>query len=233
MAAARCPGAEREALGREGDRAGEHLVEQAAEAVDIGARIRRGIVEQLRRGVLDAADQRGEVLAAHRAAARGESEAGQVDPVALEQDVRGFEVPVEEPDAVRGPERGGDPAEDAHGLRHLESPPLGDQFTEVGTVDPAHRGEEGAVGFVDLVDRDHARVVDRPGDPHLAPELLAQVLVGGELGPDDLHRDDSLEARLQRLVDLPRPSFADELEELVAGDAIPYLEVAHQTPAPS
>ena len=177
--------------------------------------------------------RRGEVLPADRAAARGESEAGEVDAVALEQDVRGFEVPVEEPDAVRGLERGGDPAEDPHGLRRLEPAPLGDQGAEVGTVDPAHRGEEGAVGFVDLVDRDHARVVDRRGDPHLAPEPLAQVLVGGELGPDDLHRDDPLEPRLQRLVDLPRPSFADQLEQLVVGDAIAYLEAAHQTPAPS
>ena len=67
------------------------------------------------------------------------------------------------------------------------------------------------------------------------PHAIQLTTYGGtEGGPVTMvRRDDPLQTRLQRPIHLPGPALADQLEQLVAGDAVAYLEAAHQTPSPS
>ena len=100
------------------------------------------MIEQLGRGVLDATDQARELFAGQGVGGGRQPEIRKVDAVAFEQDVGRLEIAVDEPDAVRGFERGGDTADDPQRLRGVKRSSLGDQPADVGAVDPAHRREE-------------------------------------------------------------------------------------------
>ena len=106
-----------------------------------------------------------------------------------EQDVRGLDVAVEHPARVGRVERRADLADDPRRAQRLEAPLGGDHRTQVGALDEAHHDVEQAALVAGVEDRDHVRMVDRGGDPRLAPEALAEALVARVLREDQLERD--------------------------------------------
>ncbi len=69
-----------------------------------------------------------------------------------------------------------------------------------------HRDVEPPVGLAGLVHRDDPGMVEQRGQPGLTQELLAELLVGGELGAQQLERDLPVQARvLGQVHDRVRP----------------------------
>ena len=73
-------------------------------------------------------------------------------------------------------------------------------------------------GLVDFVDGADVGMVQGRGRPGLLEEPLLGRLVAGQLGREELQRDQSLEPGVLRLVDLPHPASADERDDLVLAE---------------
>ncbi len=217
---------------------GQGLVEDASERVDIGALVERVAGDLLGGDVLERAhDLARDAHSRQRAGALGQPEVAEVAVLASgglgDEHVRGLDVAMDEPLLVRGVERLCDLREEIDRALGLERAVLGHDLGQVRALDVAHREEEQAVLVSRLVDRDDVRVVERGGDPRLAQEALAEALVLGELGGDDLERDLAAEALLLGAVDRTHPATADERFDSVAGDRRSRrqhgaCEVAHQ-----
>src|SRR4029453_7394116 len=107
------------------DLAGEHLVEHAAERVDVGPPVDRRGLDLLGGDVVGGADPRaGPGQAAGRAEPLGEPGVGQVDvasfALAAEQDVGRLDVAVHQPAVVRRVEGGSDRGGDALDLVEIQ-----------------------------------------------------------------------------------------------------------------
>ena len=96
--------------------------------------------------------------------------------------------------------------------------PVVDQAAEVGSSDEPGCEEELAVRLSRCVDREDAGVVDGGGQPRFAQEPLAEGVVAGELGCDELQRDRPIERELGRAVDDAHPTAADDALDPVAGE---------------
>ena len=93
------------------------------------------------------------------------------EPLAAHHDVRGLEVAVDDALVVGGRQRFGQCRADRHEAvdRH---PALGDELVERLALDELHRQEVDAVGLLDGVDGDDARVIERGEGLGLALEAL-------------------------------------------------------------
>ena len=133
---------------------------------------------------------------------------------------------MDEPARVGGVQGGCDLRGDRDRLL-LGQRPLREQLFELGAVDEAHRDVQLAGDLAGVVDGDDVRVVDRGGQPRLAQEALAEALVLGELGGEDLQRHRPLECEVVGAVDDAHPAAADQRFQPVAGKlaADPGVEV--------
>ena len=161
--------------------------------------------------------------------AAGESEVGKVDvTVGRDEDVRGLDVAVDEPERMRRVQGGCDLTRDRDGC-FLRQRSLREQLLELGAVDVAHGDVQLAGDLAGVVDRDDVRVVDRCGQAGLAEEALAEALVLRELGGEDLQRDRPLECQVVGAVDDPHPAPADQRLEAVAGELAAHTRLgAHR-----
>ena len=91
-----------------------------------------------------------------------------------EQDVRRFDVAVDEPGRVSGVERAADLLGDRERLLRGERAALPEERPQARAVDVAHREVEDAFDLARVVDRDHVRVVERGGELRLAEEAGAE-----------------------------------------------------------
>ena len=71
----------------------------------------------------------------------------------------------------------------------------------------------------DVVQRADVRMVERRDGARFALEALAELGIGGECVGQDLDRDDAIEPRVARLVDLAHAAGADEREDFVGAEA--------------
>ena len=210
----------------EGRVAGEHLVENHAEAVDVGARIDVVVGALLGRHVARRADQRaglGERVERARGVLLqlGDAEVQHLDEqrvvvVAREDDVRGLEVAVDDAAAVRVLDAVGDLAGDGRGfvegeraraLQSLAERLAFDEFHD--DVGLAARERPVVVGAGDV------RVVESRGGARLALEALRRLLVGDEVGQQQLDRRGAFEFDVHARVDRAHPAAPDQLVEPV------------------
>ena len=75
------------------------------------------------------------------------------------------------------------------------------------------------IRLADLVDVEHVRVLDRGLKPALAAKALDELGVVGELGPQDLERDTTVERGLDGLVDDAHSTASDHPQDAVPRDA--------------
>ena len=132
--------------------------------------------------------------------------------VAVDQDVRGLEVAMEEPLAVCVVEcasQGGNQPGRGSRIAHVGGPLLG----QVPSVNELHAEEEHAVLVADLVDRHDVGVVQLAGQLGLAAKPCPLVGRRQRAGEDHLERDDPVQRDLPGLVDNPHPAPGDLLEQ--------------------
>ena len=155
--------------------AGEELVQQQAEAVDVAAHRDLAPLQLLRRHVGRRA--RPDVVARKRLGQGGEAEVGDADvALAVEHHVRGLEVAVEDALLVRGGEPAAELARDFEGLVGRQPPDAPHERGEVLAVDELHREEQVVVRLGHVVHAADRRVRDLPRQAHLAVEPLEPVL---------------------------------------------------------
>ena len=164
-------------LAGEGNAAGHRLEEQAAEGVDVGARVDALAGDLLGGRVVERPDPLPGLREALGALdALGQAEIGQEGVIApagrREQHVGRLDVAVDESVGVRGVQGGGYLRDDRRRPAGREGALAGEELVEVGPVDEAHGHVELAVGLAGLEDRDHVGMVDRRRQPGLALEAL-------------------------------------------------------------
>ena len=115
-------------VAREGGGAGEQLVEEAGERVDVGGGGGLAALDRLGREVVDGAEQLAGLGQPGRlgGGGLGDAEVGQVGVLAVllchQEHVGGLDVSVDEPLGVGGVERGGDLGDESDGTGGLERP---------------------------------------------------------------------------------------------------------------
>ena len=203
---------------------GQRLEEQAAERIDVGSAVDLAAADLLGSDVVERAEQLSIGGSAIGHALR-ETEVREVAvlPAILpvDQHVRRLDVAMDEPAPVRRVERVGDLPAERDDPRRLEHPLRPQERPEVRPVDVAHRDEQAAVDLTGLVDRDHVRMVERRREPRLAKQPLAEALVVGELGGEELERDRPVEAGVAGAVDLAHPTPAGQFLDEVPGEPFP------------
>jgi len=146
-------------------RAGETLVEHAAERVDVCPAVHILALDLLRRDVVDRA-QRARLESEGVAVLDSprQPEVGQVRVLLLvEQHVRGLDVAVDETFGVGGVERIRHLGEDGKRSGGLQPSLLSDQPLQVPAFDEAHDDEHLTVHFARVVDRHDRRMLERGG----------------------------------------------------------------------
>ena len=110
-------------------------------------------------------------------------------------------------------------------LRQQFQSPLGvkpagpdDQVPQVGAVHQVHRQEEHSVVLTRVVDRHDVGMVQRGGDPGLAPEPLPKHVVLSQFRGEHLERIYAIECGVGRAIDHPHPPTADQIVDAVAAD---------------
>ena len=200
----------------------EHLVEHAAERVDVSASVHGPTLDLLRRDVVRGPDPgAGPGEAPRRSELLGEPEVGQVDLLAgalsADQDVGRLDVAVHQSALVRRFE----------GRRHRAHHPLDpveielapvDDLSQVGAWHVTHRQIEDAVVVAAPVDRDDVGMLERRGQPGLRLEAGHGVRVLRVLGRDDLQGHRALEFRVGGLVDQTHPAAVEDALDAVPGE---------------
>ena len=205
---------------RKGGLAGEAFVEDAAEGVLVGTAVDRLALDMLGGHVVDRADElaRGG-QPGDGARLLGEAEVGQVDVILLgEQDVGRLDVAVDEPAAMSHVEGTCHLRQDRERQARLEGSVALEPLAQVGPVHVAHRDVENAVGLARVEDRDHVRVVELCDDLRFTQEALAEALVLGQLGGQQLQRRLSMQPLVLGQIHDAHTALADDRLDPVASE---------------
>jgi hypothetical protein len=150
-----------------------HVVNPAAEspAVDGDPRL----------DVLERADRVARLGHSRFIRSPGDPEINQVgEVVAVEQDVGGFDVAVQQTNLMGGVQGQGDPLDDAHRPRRLQRP-VGQHGLQIATLDQPHIHVEAAVDFAIVVNRNHMRGVQSCRRVSFAAKSPLKLLVVREM----------------------------------------------------
>ena len=186
--------------------AGEQLVEDAAEGVDICSSVDLLAPDLLRSHVVERSDPlaSGREAAVRRSSLR-QPEIRQIRVLSAapsgHQDVRRLHVPVDKPALVSRIERGSHLRNNACRARRVERSLGCEEAPQVRAVDEAHRDVEDALLLAGRVHRDHVRVIQGRRELRLADEALAEVVAVGQRLADHLQRDGPTERNLGGPVD--------------------------------
>ena len=191
---------------------GQRLEQQAAERVDVGARVDALVDDLLGRHVLGARDDGPRTCqVAFRVGLLCEPEVAEVHVVAArEEDVGRLDIAMHQAAGVGGVERGADLVDDTRRSARFEVALRGDQGPEVRALDEPHHDEEHAVLVAGLEDGNDVLVVDRSREPGLAAEALAKARVARMLRANELEGHHALERELLGPVDDTHLSAADD-----------------------
>ena len=206
--------------------AGEQLVEDDADRIDVGAGIRAAVDDQFGCEVGDGADQHpaGSGVLGVGADGLGEAEVGDLDRAAVglvgDEDVLRLHVAVDQAGPVGRGEGGDDRLQQGQRPRRRHRRLLADHVAQRVAGDVLHDQEDGvgAVGGVValVVDADDVGMVEACGRAGLAHEALGELVVVTEPGVHHLHRDDAVEAGVGGLVDTGHATAGDASPDAVA-----------------
>ena len=191
------------ALALEGRAAGQHLVGDDGEGVDVGgggevlaAHLLRGHVAWRAHGEAGHGEAGGVEGAGDAEVGEGGATAG------VDDDVAGLDVAVDHALSVGVVEGAGELGDDAAGLGWGEGSALGDDAVEALAFEEAHGDVAAAVGGgADVVDGDDVGMVEASGEACFLVEALAEVGVVGVGGGDGLEGDLALEDAVEGAVD--------------------------------
>jgi len=140
----------------------------------------------------------------------------------VHEDVRRFDIAVNETPLVCRVERVSDLLQQSQRALGLQRTLLGEQPLEIRAVDEAHGDVELPGDLARVVDRDDRRMVERCGQPRLAQEALAEPNVLGELGGKQLQRHVPVEREVARPVHDAHPTAAQQRLDPVARELGPW-----------
>ena len=199
------------------DRSSHQFVKNDSPSPDIGPGVDVLGLDLLGRHVLGRPDHDAGAGQAARPAREGDSEIHDPDvPLAVDHDVLGLEVAVDDADPVGLVQALGDLAADGDGLGLGQVARAADEALEVLAADELH-GDEGRESL--LADVEHAADVavgDLAGELDLVPETLDRLRVRCDLGLEELEGDLFLDPGVVDLVDAAHPALAQLLDDLVA-----------------
>ena len=200
---------------------GQHLVQDAGQAVQVGAAVHVGRAGSLlgahvgRRAHYHAGlGERG--VGAQRLA---DAEVGHHGRPFVEQDVLGLDVPVDHLAAVGVVERGGDLPGDGQRLGQRQLPLALQPLPQRAAFHVGHDVEKEAAGLAGVVDREDVRVGEAGGELDLAEEPVGAD-GGREVGAEDLEGDLAVVAEVLGQEDDGHPALTQlALEIVAAGEA--------------
>ena len=199
--------------------AGQHLVHDDAEAVDVGALVDLLAEDLLGRHVFRRADDVARLRELRVAALRGGGDAEVHDleqPRVVDQDVRGLQVAMDDALLVRDAHADADVRAVGDGLLRRHRLLVGDLGAERMRRKVLHRDRVAAADVQEVVDADDVLVRDAPRVAQLVHEALQHLLVGGDVGVQELQDQALLDDGVLDENDGAERAFADLLDELVA-----------------
>ena len=147
----------------------------------------------------------------------GQAEVGDLGDPAVEEDVAGFQVAMDDPLAVCRVDRRGDAAEQVDDLGGGQRAAVGDALGERTALAELHREVRLALfGAAEVEDRDDVRVHQGAGGTGLAAKAREGDRRGKELREQDLDRDRPVHLLVQRPIDDAGTPLTDALEDPVA-----------------
>ena len=149
-------------------------------------------------------------------ATTGQAEIGDHDlAAAVEHDVGGLQVAMENAFGVRGGESGAKLARDLDGLVLRQAADAAQQRGQVFAVDVLH-GEEGlAVDFAHVVDAANVGMRNAAGDADFVAKALEQSLIAGGRFGQELERDGLAEREVVGAIDFAHASLAEQRDDAV------------------
>ena len=160
----------------------------------------------------------------------GYPEVGQLDssPRAgvIEQNVRGFDVAVQQSAGMRVIQRVGDRRDDLEHLlrRHPGAVPTSQQVRHVGALHILHRKPQLPVELATIVDTDDVRMGQPRRHVGFPAEPLPVLVVGGELRGQDFQRVVAGQPRMLSEVHLTHAAGPEKPHDRVSGEHIAFVE---------
>ena len=196
---------------------GEHLVQDDAQAVDVGGG--RGLLATrlLRAEVMDRAEGRPRQRHLCLGDRPGDAEVGDLDPaVGPDQDVARLDVAVDEPAGMSGGEGLRDAGPDPGDLPRVERTAPAQDRREVLPVDQLHDDVRAARVLAEVVDGDDVGVAERGRRLGLRAETRREIGIAQVLRTEQLERDVATELGIGGAVDGRHPAAAQQLDQAVA-----------------
>ena len=213
---------------RSGERhpAGEHVVEQHSQRIDVAALVRALVPRLLRGDVVRRPHERPGIGDVGLGVVAGEkfhqAEVQHLHEVVIvvlpeQHDVGRLQVAVDDPERVRLAQRTADLLRNVdHAFLRQRAVRL-DRLGERPAVEKLHGDEEDpVVGAAVVVQGDGVRVRQLGGDARFQEEALVEVRVAIVAGAQDLQRHHPIQRRLQCLVNPAHPAMTDGLDDLVS-----------------
>ncbi len=189
--------------------AGQQLVEDDAERVEVGARVDLASLGLLGREVLRRADDRARLGHLARAGARDPEVRHLHAALAVDEDVVRLDVAVHDAVPVCEAQRREDLARVLDRDVDRRGAAADDQLLQRAAVEELHRDVVGVLRLAAVVDRDDVRVVERGGVLGLAAEALDELVVVPVTAVEDLDRDAAAELLVLGEVDVGHPAGAE------------------------
>ena len=204
------------ALGRENDLADEHVVEDAAERVQVGAPIDLTPARLLGRHELRrAGDTLGGVSGELGHPREPEIHEHDAPGRRLEQHVVRLEIAVHHAALVRRAQPLGDLARDGQRFVNVEAADARNPLRQRLTVDVLHLHDPAVLDLLQVVGAAHILVADLLRQEHLVAQPLERRLALGELLVEELERDLLAQHLVDRAVDRAHAADAEEGFHLV------------------
>jgi hypothetical protein len=146
-------------------------------------------------------------------------EVGHLDRLAGQQEVLGLHVQVHHPGVVGVVEGVGHRPEQLGGGLRAQAPLVVEHLAQGPAADMLHHDPGQPPLLARVVDGDHVRMGQPGGRAGLAPELLGEPAVAGELGAGHLDRDHPVELPVVAAVDDRHAALGDAGDDLVAAAA--------------
>ena len=159
-------------------------------------------------------------IGAAGAAQLREAEVEQLGAALRQHDVRGLQIAMRDPRAVRLVERVGDLDRDLQRLVERQRTVRScEARRERLALEILHHEIARALVFADVMDRADVRMIQRRNRACFAFEPRAQVGIGRQFRRQDLDRDGAIEARIAGLVDLAHAARAERRDDLEVAQA--------------
>ena len=195
--------------------AGEHLIHDDAERINVAPAVYRQTTRLLRRNIMHRTNRFVFHIGHFRLKVRNAKIRNLDDPVFHYEDVLRLDVPVDNALAVRVAERPCDLQGKIYRLRRVQRAMLLEILLERDAVDQLHDNVFHVIGAAHIVYSDDVRMAQLGDRLRFRLEAAAELLVFRKLRPHDLHRHIAVETVAHRFIYNRHAAAANELYELI------------------